>query len=70
MKPPAPDLGDTFAQAHLTIRLDLVVQGDQQHWQGRVEGGADARRCFESLPELIAWLARLQWWTSAGPGVR
>ena len=62
--------GDACADIQLTIRLRLDVHGVHRRWQVGVEGDADARQHIESLPDLIAWLARLQWQTCGASGVK
>ena len=62
--------GEASADVHLTIRLRLDGYGGQRRWQVGVEGDADARQHIESLPDLIAWLARLQWQTCGASGVK
>ena len=70
MSPLATDPGDAHEEVHLTIRLRLDAHDGQRRWQVGVEGDAVARQHFESLPDLIAWLARLQWQTCGVSGVK
>jgi len=55
----------------LRLRLRREGQGDQCRWQADLLGApSHASQHFDSLPELIAWLARLEWQSSVTRGLR
>ena len=55
----------------LRLRLRLAGEGDARHWQADLLGAPPGGpRHFASLPDLIRWLAELEWQTTATPGLR
>lgn len=70
MKPRGPATARPGSPRELTVRLRLEVREGQRCWQGDVLGSSGPKLHFDSLPDLIGWLARLQWQTSGAPGVR
>lgn len=62
---------DKRRAGRLRLDLHLAVQGEQRHWQADLLGAPpDGPRHFSTLPDLIRWLAQLEWQTSATPGLK
>ncbi len=59
-----PDLPPSSDQnLHLTLSLDLRLSraGTESGWSGEISApGHDGRLRFQTLPALIAWIARLE----------
>ena len=55
----------------LRLHLRLAGEGHQRRWQAELLGAPPgAPRHFASLPDLIRWLAQLEWQTTTPTGLK
>ncbi|MBK9359697.1 MAG: hypothetical protein IPM99_00580 [Rubrivivax sp.] len=55
----------------LRLHLRLAGEGQQRRWQAELLGAPPGGpRHFASLPDLIRWLAQLEWQTASTPGLK